>query len=86
MHLRLLLLAIVVGVTLVAGAGMARGDGGARPPAPRTYTVHAGDTLWSIGGQVAPGSDRRIIVDRLRSVNHLHGGLQAGQQLVLPRA
>ncbi len=45
-------------------------------------TVQAGDTLWSIAGEVAPGRDPRQVVERLREVNHLtSASLTPGQTL-----
>jgi LysM repeat protein len=46
--------------------------------------VVSGDTLWSIAQQVAPGQDPRPVVDGMIEVNDLNGGLQAGQELVVP--
>jgi LysM repeat protein len=56
------------------------------PPLPtRQVTVHAGDTLWTIAGKVAPDADRREVMDQLRRLNDLDGtGLIAGQPLVVP--
>jgi hypothetical protein len=49
-------------------------------------TVHAGETLWSVATRVAPGRDPRVVVERIRELNHLDSAsLQAGQQLLLPR-
>ncbi len=48
-------------------------------------TVHAGETLWSVAQRVAPGHDPRLVVEQLAALNHLRsGGLQVGQQLLLP--
>ncbi len=49
-----------------------------------TYTVQPGDTLWVIARRTAPDTDPREVIDRLIEDNHLRGGLQPGQQLVLP--
>lgn len=58
-------------------------------PTPTSYaatTVHAGETLWAVAQRVAPGHDPREVVAQLRALNHLSdGGLQVGQQLLLPR-
>jgi hypothetical protein len=46
------------------------------------YVVQPGDTLWSIALQIAPDSDPRAVVDRLRELN---GGpaLEVGDRLDL---
>jgi hypothetical protein len=49
-----------------------------------SYTVQAGDTLWSIALRVAPGRDPRPLVDQLIADNHLQGDLQVGQAIYLP--
>ena len=50
-------------------------------------TVKSGETLWSVAKRVAPGRDPRAVVEQIRSLNHLaSGSVQAGQQLLLPRA
>ncbi len=50
--------------------------------APARVAVHAGDTLWSIAGRVAPGSDPRAEVATLQRLNHLSGAvLRPGQVL-----
>ena len=63
-----------------------RGTG--RPASPRpTTVVQPGDTLWSISRRIAPGSDPRVMVDRLSKLNDLGGKpIQAGQRLTLPYA
>ena len=56
-------------------------------PVPDRTTVQAGDTLWAIAQRIAPGRDPRDVVQQLRRLNELpSGGLQAGQQLLLPVA
>lgn len=51
----------------------------------QAIVVAAGDTLWSIAGELAPEQDRRPVVDALARRN---GGttLLAGQTLVVPAA
>ncbi|HTG46669.1 MAG TPA: LysM peptidoglycan-binding domain-containing protein [Actinomycetota bacterium] len=51
------------------------------------YVVRPGDTLWGIASRVAPGTDPRVVVDRLASVNGLGGrDLVPGQVLRVPRS
>jgi hypothetical protein len=53
-----------------------------RPAATVTYVVEAGDTVWSIAEDLAPGADPRPLVDAIAEAN---GGvdLVVGQRLVL---
>jgi hypothetical protein len=47
-------------------------------------TVHSGETLWSIAQEIAPERDPRIVVARLRDLNHLSGvSLRPGQSLAV---
>jgi Tfp pilus assembly protein FimV len=84
MRARFLAIVLVVAVFLLVAPGLARGDGSDRPAPRVTYVVVSGDTLWSIAQQVAPGQDPRPVVDEMIEANDLHGGLQAGQELVIP--
>jgi Tfp pilus assembly protein FimV len=84
MRARVLAVALVVAVFLLVAPGLARGDGPDRPAPRVTYVVVSGDTLWSIAQQVAPRKDPRPVVDGMIKANDLHGGLQAGQELVIP--
>lgn len=64
------------------GAVSAPGAGRSAAPVPAQVTVHAGDTLWSIAGRIAPGVDPRAEVATLQRLNHLGGAqLQPGQVL-----
>jgi hypothetical protein len=58
-------------------------SGAAGVAAPLTYTVRAGDTLWSIASKVAPDVDVRVTVDRLVRLNG-PAPIVLGQQLDLP--
>lgn len=54
-------------------------------PATRAITVQLGDTLWGIAVDVAPGTDPRATIERLRELNDLGTDVvQAGQQLIVP--
>ena len=54
-------------------------------PATRAITVQAGETLWGIAVEVAPETDPRATIERLRELNGLGTDVvQAGQRLVVP--
>jgi LysM repeat protein len=54
---------------------------------PRTVTVQAGDTLWTVAERVAPHMDPRLVVAQIQSANHLRSPqLLAGMQLLVPRS
>jgi len=54
------------------------------PQVATSVTVRSGDSLWSIAARVAPRSDPRQVVDRLRQLNHLSSvQLTPGQTLKL---
>ena len=84
--------AVVVGFLAVLGGGLAVGQASvATPTAPISYgvvTVEPGQTLWGIAGQVAPGVDPRLTVERLVAVNGLvdANAITAGDQLTVPLA
>ncbi len=79
MFARILILALVVAV---AWAVVARASTAAGPE--HTYTVKAGDTLWSIAA-ARYGGDPRGGVWKITERNGVEGGaIHAGQRLVLP--
>ena len=80
---RFLAIVLVVAVFLLVAPGLARGDSPDRPAPRVTYVVVSGDTLWSIAQQVAPGGTPARWSTRMIEANDLHGGLQAGQELVI---
>ena len=76
---RILLIAVTI---LFLWALFARDSGASRPPS--HYTVHPGDTLWSIAAK-RYGGDPREGVWRIEQANRLAGGsLAVGQALLLP--
>lgn len=85
--LSLLLVAFSLGRAAHSNAA-ARTPGTTSAPVAYTQTtVHPGETLWAVARRVAPGHDPRALVQQIRELNHLDGGgVQAGQQLVLPKA
>lgn len=75
------LLAVAL-VSVLAWAVLARSSSGAERPG--TYTVQAGDTLWTIAAAHSSGDVREEIWN-LEQRNHLTGGLiRPGQKLVVP--
>ena len=84
MRARMLAVALIVAAFLLVAPGLAKGDGPQRPSPQVHYVVEPGDTLWSIARRVAPGRDPRPVVDAMVEANHLHSGLQAGQELSVP--
>ena len=50
-----------------------------------SYVVKPGDTLWSIATRFRPGSDPRLVVDRIAGANDLDAGaLVPGQRVTIP--
>lgn len=78
----------VVAVLLVLVAARAVVGLSAAQAAPASggvdHVVHAGDTMWSIAADVAPGMDRRVAVDRLVEANGGASELQVGQVVRVP--
>lgn len=68
-----------------APTGSALGEALAASGRADSHTVVAGDTLWDLARQTAPGSDPRPVVDRIRQINDLDGSrLSIGQRVWLP--
>lgn len=89
---RLLLLAILVGLTFAAfslGRVSGNADTSAGASTKESYVsvvVQPGDTLWSIAKAAKPGSDPRGYVQRIIELNGLAGAdVRVGQALSLPR-
>lgn len=69
------------------GHAPSEASGRMHPLQPRTVTVQAGDTLWTVAERVAPHVDPRLVVAQIQSLNHLRGPqLLAGMQLIVPRS
>jgi nucleoid-associated protein YgaU len=82
-----LLVSVLLSVGVAANAALA-GAGVSHQHARshvRSYTVHPGDTLWSVavrfGGRQA---DPRPLVDGIVEANHLVGPIRPGQTLRVP--
>ena len=79
--------AVAVALGLTGPIARAVAGPSLEPAARRTYVVRPGDTLWSIAGRVAPGTDPRRTVAAMQAQNHVDAGsLAAGQTLLVPAA
>lgn len=81
-------LVAVVMVTMVVVGGLSW-LGQARDPGIPAHTavvrVGAGETVWDVAARVAPRSDPRAVVERIRQLNSLVGSaVSPGQQLRVP--
>ena len=73
-----------VGGAVAEAVGLGGAPSGARHTA-RTYVVRPGDTLWSIAGDLSPGTDPRPVVHAIARANGVDAGsLVPGQQLAIP--
>lgn len=55
------------------------------PPKLVEMTVQPGESLWTVARRLAPTSDPREVIQRIRRINHMPGSsLRVGQQLLLP--
>jgi Tfp pilus assembly protein FimV len=67
------------------GAALASRESGAPAGSFETITVAAGDSLWSIAQQVAPGADPRDVVDAIVHLNALDGvSVTPGERIAIP--
>lgn len=79
-----LALAVVAGV-FAGGAALASRDASASAGSFETVTVSAGESLWSIAEDVAPGHDPRDVVDAIMRLNALDdAAVLAGERLAIP--
>ncbi|HQY33484.1 MAG TPA: LysM peptidoglycan-binding domain-containing protein [Actinotalea sp.] len=79
-------LAVALAVAVGLSAQSAEADGPVAATAVTAHTVAAGETLWEIAASVAgAGQDVRDVVDAIAELNGIAGGgLQAGQQILVP--
>lgn len=75
-------------VTMVVGAGQVAGaSADAESPQASVVVVQAGETLWGIAQDVAPGSDPRRVVQQIRQMNDLGTSpIVPGQAIMVPVA
>lgn len=78
---------LAVAAVAVTGfiTGQAAGASGSAGASSEHYSVHQGETLWSIADSVAPDLDPREYVASLVELNRLESAsLKPGQDLILP--
>lgn len=76
-------LAVAVGFTLSSISGSVAGDAG--PVELEYITVQAGDSLWDLASEHAPGTDPRDWIAEVVMLNALQSvDLEPGQQIALP--
>ncbi len=75
--------AVIAGGLLMAGPGAQAGSDAGSDVA--TYTVLAGESLWSIAKELAPGQDPRMTIHQLMRANQLPSAdIRPGDVLLLP--
>jgi hypothetical protein len=73
---------LAAGLLIASPGAQAGADSGDGAP---VYTVLAGETLWSIAQDVAPGQDPRVTIDQLMRTNKLaSASIAPGDVLLLP--
>ena len=79
------MVAVALTASLSGPVAQAVGLRGAPEANATTYVVRPGDTLWSIATRFRPGTDPRLVVDRIARANDLDAGaLVPGQQVTIP--
>ena len=80
-----LVTAATVTLAAVVGLGLAQGTEPGIPEETAVVWVGAGETVWDVARRVAPQSDQRAVVERIRQLNGIVGSTVApGQQLQVP--
>jgi len=73
---------IALGLLMAGPGAQAGADSSGVAP---VYTVLAGQTLWEIAEEVAPGQDPRVTIDQLMRTNELTSAeVMPGDVLLLP--
>jgi hypothetical protein len=76
---------LALGAVVVAAGQIADASASDQSAQHSIVVVQAGDTLWGIAKDVAPGVDPRAVVHQIRQLNDLGTrSLQAGQSIVVP--
>ena len=82
----MLFTAVVVSGQFTAQATVNSDTAGQSGPAAAVVVVQAGESLWSIAQQVAPNTDPREMVSRIRDLNGLADAVDTpGQALLVPQ-
>jgi hypothetical protein len=78
--------AAAVTLAVVGGVGWMGQAASSGVPTETTLTrVGAGETVWDVAQRVAPKSDQRAVVERIRQLNGMaNSAIQPGQQLQVP--
>jgi predicted Zn-dependent protease len=81
-----LLAAVTMTLAVVAGLSwLGQRTAPAVPERISMIRVGAGETIWDVAARVAPQSEQRAVVDRIRQLNGLAGGeVVPDQQLQVP--
>jgi predicted Zn-dependent protease len=77
---------VIVTLSVVAGLSwLGQSADPAIPERTAVIRVGAGETVWDVAARVAPRSDPRVVVERIRQLNGLSAaGVVPDQQLQVP--
>lgn len=76
--------ASVAFVAVVGLGSLASSVAPAVPSATKVVRVLPGESLWELAGRVAPDADPAAVVERIRELNSVDGGVHPGQPLTVP--
>jgi LysM repeat protein len=79
----LAVMVVLLAALLLIGTGSSRARANGDTPK-QTYTVLAGDTLWSVARSIQPTGDVRPLISKIVRTNHVDRSIVPGMQLVLP--
>ncbi|MGH3717482.1 MAG: LysM peptidoglycan-binding domain-containing protein [Pseudonocardiaceae bacterium] len=78
-------LAVVCGLGVIGQGVIGPGASPGIPSETTVIRVGAGETVWDVARRVAPQSDQRAVVERIRQLNGIAGSaMTPGQQLQVP--
>ncbi|ARJ04962.1 LysM peptidoglycan-binding domain-containing protein [Humibacter sp. BT305] len=79
-------LALTFGLLALFGGGSATATDSSGSGEFSYVTVHAGQSLWAIAEDLAPGADPREVIASIQNLNGLVGSeVQPGQKLAVPQ-